>query len=176
MKKLFTIFACASLAFTLSAQDSNQPKGSWYLGSGDAKELLNIFSTGVTLSPTISYAVIDNLVLSANFSNMTESQEYDGSTYTESMTYTGVSAAYFFGDNFYAGAGVGMLTLSETGDEDVNGLAINIGIGKYIPLWNNLYLTPNFSYSTSTLDYNGSVVDTETDSGYEFAIGVGARF
>ena len=36
MKKLFTLFACASLAFTLSAQDSEQAAGSYYLGTGDA--------------------------------------------------------------------------------------------------------------------------------------------
>ena len=65
MKKLFTLFACASLAFTLSAQDSSQPAGSWYLGSGDATSMLNIFSSGVDMHATVGYAVADDIVLTA---------------------------------------------------------------------------------------------------------------
>ena len=73
MKKLFTLFACASLAFTLSAQ-SEQAAGSYYLGTGDATSLVNIFSSlsEVTIAPTIGYAVIDDLVVSGSINGATD--------------------------------------------------------------------------------------------------------
>ena len=67
MKKLFTFCATALLAFTLSAQ-SEHAQGSIYLGTGDATELLNLF-TGVDVSGTIGYAVQDDVVVSGTVTN-----------------------------------------------------------------------------------------------------------
>jgi hypothetical protein len=176
MKKLFTIFACASFAFTLSAQDAVQPKGSWYLGTGDATELLNIFSSGVTVNPTVGYAVIDNLVVGLSVNAQSATMTYDGNTYNAASTIYGLGVTYFFSDNYYGGLGLGMLTLSETDEEDITGLGLNATVGKYIPFKHNLYLNPNLSYNSQTLDYGGSIVDTEGAGEMVISIGFGARF
>jgi len=63
MKKLFTFCATALLAFTLSAQ-SEHAAGSIYLGTGDATQLLKLFSDdGISMSATIGYAVQDDVVV-----------------------------------------------------------------------------------------------------------------
>ena len=74
MKKLFTLCACACLAFTLSAQDSEHAAGSYYLGTGDATSLVNIFSSlsEVSISPTVGYAVIDDLVVTGSINGATD--------------------------------------------------------------------------------------------------------
>jgi hypothetical protein len=77
MKKLFTLFACASLAFTLSAQDSEQAAGSYYLGTGNALDLVNIFGGGIDMSATIGYAVIDDLVVTGSINGLTDALELD---------------------------------------------------------------------------------------------------
>ena len=71
MKNLFTLCSCAFLTFTLSAQ-SEQAAGSYYLGTGDATTIMNVFSTGVMMSPTIGYAVIDDLVVSGALNGATD--------------------------------------------------------------------------------------------------------
>ena len=69
MKKLFTLCASALLAFTLSAQ-ADQPQGTWYLGAGDATDLINIFGNGpIDIQPTLGYAVMDNLIIEAQMIN-----------------------------------------------------------------------------------------------------------
>jgi hypothetical protein len=125
MKKLFTLFACASLAFTLSAQDSSQPAGSWYLGSGDATSLLNIFSTGVDMHATVGYAVADDIVLTAQ---STFGGEFDALDLS-------VGAAYFMGD-YYVGLGV---------HDPINDLDLGINAGRYIDFKDVLYLTPQIN-------------------------------
>ena len=58
MKKFFLSICAVAMAATGMAQDASQPQGSWYLGSGDATELLQIFSDdGVGLNATVGYAV-----------------------------------------------------------------------------------------------------------------------
>jgi hypothetical protein len=125
MKKLFTLFACASLAFTLSAQDSSQPAGSWYLGSGDATSMLNIFSSGVDMQATVGYAVADDIVLTAKstFGGVFDALDLS------------VGAAYFMGD-YYVGLGV---------DDPINDLDLSINAGRYIDFKDVLYLTPQLN-------------------------------
>ena len=60
MKKIFTLLLATGLVATSFAQDAAQPQGSWYLGTGDATSMLNLFSTGVDIAPTIGYAVADD--------------------------------------------------------------------------------------------------------------------
>jgi len=53
MKKfVLSLFAVAA-AFVGTAQDAGQPQGSWYLGTGDATTLLNVFATGVEIMPSV---------------------------------------------------------------------------------------------------------------------------
>jgi hypothetical protein len=147
MKKLFTIFACASFAFTLSAQDSSQPAGSWYLGGGDATSLLNIFSTGVDLSPSVGYAVADDIVVSAMLSGPTSAMDL------------ALNAKYFKGDYF-----VGASAYDVAGDN----LDIGIQAGYYIDFKDVLYLTPQFDYIFGLPEGSSDYVN--------IGIGFGARF
>ena len=112
MKKLFTFCATALLAFTLSAQ-SEHAEGSFYLGTGDATDLFQLFSDdGISMDATIGYAVQDDLVVSGTVSN-------DG---TDNLWTVGVT--YYtggFGLSVYAEDAMGDRTLS-------------FGAGKYLPL------------------------------------------
>jgi hypothetical protein len=125
MKKLFTLFACASLAFTLSAQDASQPAGSWYLGSGDATTLLNIFSSGVEIQTTVGYALADDIVLTAEAG-------FGGSFPNLNLS---LGAAYFIGD-YYVGLGL---------DNPTENLDLSINAGRYIDFKDVLYLAPQLN-------------------------------
>ena len=59
MKRIFTLLLATGLVATTYAQDAAQPKGSWYLGTGDATTVLNIFSTGWTsLRPWVTLSLM----------------------------------------------------------------------------------------------------------------------
>ena len=62
MKNFF--IAAISMAMVSSAFAQNQPQGTWYLGTANATDVVNIFADGVNMSPTIGYAVADNFVVS----------------------------------------------------------------------------------------------------------------
>ena len=130
MKKLFTLFACASLAFTLSAQDSEQAAGSYYLGTGDATSLVNIFSSlsEVTISPTIGYAVIDDLVVSGSINGATDALMLD------------LAVRYYWNGVFF-----------QAGASDLAGeSSISLGAGKYFTLGSvddRFYVDPQINYN-----------------------------
>tara|TARA_B110000211_G_scaffold121904_1_gene140611 strand:+ start:55 stop:492 length:438 start_codon:yes stop_codon:yes gene_type:complete len=128
MKNLFTLCAGAFLAFTLSAQESSQPAGSWYLGSGDATSMLNIFSSGVDMQATVGYAVADDIVLTAK---STFGGEFDALDLS-------VGAAYFMGD-YYVGLDL---------DDPINNLDLGINAGRYIDFKDVLYLAPQLNVNT----------------------------
>ena len=65
MKKLFLSLALGLLfAFGVNAQNA---KGNWYVGTGD---VANVAWTDWAISPTIGYAVTDNLVLGGSVSHV----------------------------------------------------------------------------------------------------------
>ncbi|MDA0569344.1 MAG: hypothetical protein O3A22_03855 [Bacteroidetes bacterium] len=131
MKKLFTIFACASMAFTLSAQDSEQAAGSYYLGTGDALELVNIFGGDINMSATVGYAVIDDLVVSGSINGATDALMLD------------LSVRYFWNGVFF-----------QAGADDLAGEAsISLGAGKYFSLGSvsdRFYVDPQINYNLDT--------------------------
>jgi hypothetical protein len=131
MKKLFTLFACASLAFTLSAQDSEQAAGSYYLGTGNALDLVNIFGGGIDMSATIGYAVIDDLVVTGSINGLTDALELD------------LSVRYFWNGVFF-----------QAGASDLAGEAsISLGAGKYFNLGSvsdRFYVDPQINYNLDT--------------------------
>ena len=131
MKKLFTLFACASLAFTLSAQDSEQAAGSYYLGTGNALDLVNIFGGGIDMSATIGYAVIDDLVVTGSINGLTDALELD------------LSVRYFWNGVFF-----------QAGATDLAGEAsISLGAGKYFNLGSvsdRFYVDPQINYNLDT--------------------------
>jgi hypothetical protein len=128
MKKLFTLFACASLAFTLSAQDSEQAAGSYYLGTGNALDLVNIFGGGIDMSATIGYAVIDDLVVTGSINGLTDALALD------------LSVRYFWNGVFF-----------QAGATDLAGDAsISLGAGKYFNLGSvsdRFYVDPQINYN-----------------------------
>ena len=131
MKKLFTLFACASLAFTLSAQDSEQAAGSYYLGTGNALDLVNIFGGDINMSATIGYAVIDDLVVSGSINGDTDNLMLD------------LSVRYFWNGVFF-----------QAGAADLAGEAsISLGAGKYFSLGSvsdRFYVDPQINYNLDT--------------------------
>ena len=131
MKKLFTLFACASLAFTLSAQDSEQAAGSYYLGTGNALDLVNIFGGDINMSATIGYAVIDDLVVTGSINGPTDDLALD------------LSVRYFWNGVFF-----------QAGAADLAGEAsISLGAGKYFSLGSvsdRFYVDPQINYNLDT--------------------------
>ena len=146
MKRILTLFLATGLVATSFAQDVSQPKGSWYLGTGDATTLLNIFSTGVAIAPTVGYAVADDIVVDANIAGSTDDLNMD------------LRVGYFMGDN-YIGVGVGDVT----GDLD-----LGVRFGHYIDFKDVLYISPN-------LQYNFGLPDGAPDN-LQLQIGFGTRF
>ena len=130
MKNLFTLCACAFFAITLSAQGSDQAAGSYYLGTGDATQLVNIFSSlsEVTIAPTIGYAVMDDLVVSGSINGLTDDLMLD------------LSVRYFWNGVFF-----------QAGAADIAGDAsMSLGAGKYFSLGavsDRFYVDPQINYN-----------------------------
>jgi len=146
MKRILTLLLATGLVATSYAQDASQPQGSWYLGTGDATSLLNIFSTGVAIAPTVGYAVADDIVVQTSLSGPTDALNMN------------LGAAYFMGDTW-----VGLQASDLTGDMD-----LGIGVGYYIDFKDVLFLTPN-------LQYNFGLPDGSSDF-MNVGIGFGTRF
>jgi len=128
MKKfVLSVFAVA--AATLSfAQDASQPKGSWYLGTGDATTLLNVFSSGVSFDATVGYAVANDIVVTAK-------SGFGGSFDELNLSLGG---QYFMG-NYYVGLDV---------DDPINDLDLGVNAGRYINFKDVLYIAPQMNIGT----------------------------
>jgi hypothetical protein len=194
MKKLFTIFACASFAFTLSAQDSEQAKGSFYLGTGDALELVNIFGGDIDMSATIGYAVIDGLVVSGSINSNSYmdafgvdavdavDEELDmcgnvvvagvagvagvDATYANAINFN-LGVRYFWNGIFVQAAATNLLSAGNVvaeGEDDIKA-SISLGVGKYF----SLGAVSDRFYVDPQINYN-------LDTGFNTMIGLGARF
>ena len=125
MKRILTLFLATGLVATSFAQDASQPQGSWYLGTGDATTLLNIFSTGVAIAPTVGYAVADDIVLTAKA----------GFGGTFDALDLSIGGQYFMGD-YYVGLDV---------DDPINNLDLGINAGRYIDFKDVLYVAPQLN-------------------------------
>ena len=102
---------------------------------------------------------------------------YNENTVTRTTNFA-LSAQYFFGDNYYVGGGINSSTYSMTVDsdldandaeEDMNTLGLHLRAGKFIPVRENWYLSPEVRLRTSSTDGSSS-----SDLG--FRIGLGLRF
>jgi len=128
MKKLFTLCATALFALTLSAQ-VEQTEGSWYLGTGDATTLLNLFSTGVEVTADIGYAVKDNMVIGGSVTPGLENGDNQW----------GISG-YYFAKGF--GFGLHVYDVTEVLGERY----MSLSVGKMVMLESisdKMYLYPN---------------------------------
>ena len=125
MKKfILSLFAVATATFSF-AQDASQPQGSWYLGTGDATTLLNVFSTGVGFDATIGYAVADDIVVTAK-------SDFGGTFDALNLS---IGGQYFMGD-YYVGLDV---------DDPLNNLDLGINAGRYIDFKDVLYVAPQLN-------------------------------
>jgi hypothetical protein len=187
MKKVLLSFFAAAMVCTAFGQDVNQAKGTWYLGSADATELLGIFSDGVNVSPFVGYAIADNIAitLGINYGSLTNDGVDGGNDYTASTSTIDLGAAYFFGDNFYGQVGVSIGSGSVTNLDATTGLptdtstessstGVGFAVGKFIPVKDMWYISPSIGYQTGTTD-NGSG-GTGSGAGANIGITFGARF
>ena len=134
------------MAATGMAQDASQPQGSWYLGSGDATELLQIFSDdGVGLNATVGYAVADDIVVTAQAGFGGAFPDVDLS----------IGGQYFMGD-YYVGLNL---------NDPINDLGLDLNAGRYIDFKDVLYITPQLNLNSLT-----------GDPVMNITIGMGARF
>jgi hypothetical protein len=158
MKNLFTLCACAFFSFTLSAQ-SEQAAGSFYLGTGNALDLVNIFGGDINMAATIGYAVIDDLVISGSIN----SNEYgNASCATDQEINLDLGVRYFWNGIFFQ---AGATNLLSAGPMDTGEMSISLGVGKYFQLNalnDRFYIDPQINYNL--------------DDGFETMIGLGLRF
>lgn len=161
MKNLFTLCACALFSLTLSAQ-SEQAAGSFYLGTGDALDLVNIFGGEIEMTATIGYAVIDDLVVSGSINSATDCQCVDACG--ASVDHSGdidldLSARYFWKGIFFQAGAENLLGAHE------DDMSISLGVGKYFQLNalnDRFYIDPQINYNL--------------DDGFNTMIGLGLRF
>ena len=150
MKKLFTLCASAMLAFTLSAQ-ADQPQGTWYLGMGDATQLINIFSDqGVgAVSPTIGYAVKDNIVL---YGGVTNANAFSDEGFDNTWT---VGVQYFMDNGF-----IGIVEAMDATESVLDERLMSFGVGKMIMLGaitDSMYLMPTIM-SDKDMNMNSGII------------------
>lgn len=132
MKKfVLSLFAVAA-AFVGTAQDAGQPQGSWYLGTGDATTLLNVFSSGVEIMPSVGYAVADDIVITAKAG-------FGGAFDALDLSLGG---QYFMGD-YYVGVNL---------HDPINDLGLDLNAGRYIDFKDVLYITPQLNLNSLTGD------------------------
>ena len=120
MKKLFLSLALGLLfAFGVNAQNA---KGDWYVGSGD---ISNVAWTDWSVSPSLGYAVTDNLVFGLNVH-----QEVGGDEIVD------LYSRYYKG-NMFVHAGV----------NDLNFNNMEIGYGFIFDICRNVYVDPCVIYN-----------------------------
>lgn len=131
MKKFFLSICAVAMAATGMAQDASQPQGSWYLGTADATTVLNIFSDGIVIAPTVGYAVADDIVVTAEL----EESAFD-------VLALSLGGQYFMGDYF---VGVDL-------NDPINDLGLDLNAGRYIDFKDVLYITPQLNVNSLTGD------------------------
>ena len=151
MKNLLTLCAFALCTLTLSAQDdgtSMGAEGTFFLGAGDATQLLNIFSAnGVgPILPTVGYCVADDIAIQLFMNGPTDELAMN------------LAGAYFI-DDYYVGARF----YDVTGDLD-----LGVGGAKIIPFMGPLFVAPG-------IEYRFGLPDGANDN-LGLTIGFGARF
>lgn len=178
MKKFIlscSAFAFAFCAVNVSAQDAAplQPKGTWYLGSADATSLFQMFSAdGVDVDPFVGYAIADDIAITVglNYGSMTMNAVDSTPEVTMSSMELSLGAAYFFGDNYYAQAQLVLGSVDDgSGGDAASSTGYGIGVGKFIPVKDMWFVSPQ-------LNYSGGSNDLGSSAGAEIRIRFGATF
>ena len=136
MKKLFlSIILTIGLLFTANSQNA---KGDWYVGTGD---ITNVAWTDWVVSPSLGYAITENLVLGGSVSQIAE-EDMDLDMY----------ARYFFKGYF---AGVDLDGFSTEG--------MVFELGKMFVFHKGVYVAPSFKY-----DYDAETMNLGLGFGMKF--------
>ena len=136
MKKLFLSLALGLFfAFGVNAQNA---QGNWYVGTGD---IANVAWTDWAISPSIGYAITDNIVLGGSVSQVAE----------EDMDLD-FNVKYFFKGYF---ADVNLDGFSTEG--------MVFGIGKMFTFHKGVFVAPAFNY-----DYDAETVNLGLGFGLKF--------
>ena len=115
-----------------NAQDVQNAKGDWYLGTGN---IADIAWTDWSVSPSIGYGVTDKLMIGANLSQA--DADTDLSMDLHARYFTSVSGQDLF---VYVAS------------EDVTNLdtkSLNVGVGKFFTFRKGVYVDPKVVYSLS---------------------------
>ena len=127
MRKLFfNLILTVGLCFAANAQNE---KGNWYVGTGD---ITNVAWTDWAVSPSLGYAVTENLVLGGSVSQIAE-EDMDLDMF----------AKYFFKGYF---AGVNLDGFSTEGME--------FEMGKMFMFHKGEYVAPSFNYDYDAETFN----------------------
>ena len=178
MKKFIvtcSAFAFAFCALNVSAQDAEplQPKGTWYLGSADATSLFKMFSAdGVDVDPFVGYAIADDIAITVglNYGSTTMNAVDSIPEVTMSSMELSLGAAYFFGDNYYAQAQLVLGSVDDgSGSDPASSTGYGIGLGKFIPVKDMWFISPQLNYTGGSNDFGSS-------AGAEILIRFGATF
>ncbi len=132
MRKLIILLA---IAFTFTFTANSQEKGDWYVGTGD---VANISWTDWAISPSLGYAVTEDLVVGFNVS-----QGVDDSNVVGDMKFD-VHARYFFIEDYFAYVGV----------EDFDLDMVQVGVGKMFTFHKNVYVDPKVVYNVNAKTTN----------------------
>tara|TARA_R110002050_G_scaffold223401_1_gene359266 strand:- start:345 stop:788 length:444 start_codon:yes stop_codon:yes gene_type:complete len=131
-KMIFTLALGLLTAVGANAQDVQNAKGDWYLGTGN---IADIAWTDWSVSPSIGYGVTDKLMIGANLSQA--DADTDLSMDLHARYFTSVSGQDLF---VYVAS------------EDVTNLdtkSLNVGVGKFFTFRKGVYVDPKVVYSLS---------------------------
>lgn len=185
MKNFF--IAAISMAFVSSAFAQLQPQGTWYLGTANAPEALNIFSDGLEMTPTIGYAVSDNVVLTLDFGIATSTEELYGLTRPDSAVSVTINTSIVDGVIGQDSTGADIIgpvlqndTISETEyfDTEYNQTnetsKTNFALGLQYFFDDNYFVRGAIHSMTHTTEYSNDLetVEVETNS-FGWSLGAG---
>ena len=129
------ILTCVLTAFIAIGANAQTAKGDWYVGTGD---VANISWTDWAISPSLGYAVTEDLVVGFNVS-----QGVDDSNVVGDMKFD-VHTRYFFIEDYFAYVGV----------EDFDLDMVQVGVGKMFTFHKNVYVDPKVVYNVNAKTTN----------------------
>ena len=124
MRKLITLLAIVSIAFTTNSQE----KGDWYVGTGD---IANVAWTEWSVAPTLGYGVSDKLMIGVNLSQADSASDM----------MLDVHARYFM-----TLGGHDMFVYASAPELDTD--MISVGLGKMFTFHKNVFIDPKVVYNT----------------------------
>jgi len=129
-KMIFTLALSLLVAVGVNAQDAQNTKGDWYVGTGN---IANVSWTNWSVAPTLGYGVTDNLMMGLDLSQAD----------TDTDLSMGLHARYFLS---LAGESLFIYAASK----DVLNLdtpSLNIGVGKFFTFHKGgMYVDPKIVF------------------------------